>query len=324
MTLDSLLRVLADGAFHSGEELGESLGVSRSAVWKQLKKLESLGVRCHSVRGRGYRLPGGLDLLSEARIKQALSPDALAQLRKVSLSLTSGSTSSEAMLAAQQGDAQGYLYLAEQQTAGRGRRGRTWVSPFARNLYFSLVWQFSGGVASLEGLSLAVGVALARALDSYGVPAVQLKWPNDLLVEGRKLAGILLEMTGEPGGVCQVVIGVGVNVQMPDEMAEAIDQPWIDLQRAGAADIDRNALLALILEELLRVLGVFTREGFAPFVDEWQQRNAHAGREVVLETGAHTFRGCCLGVDGAGALLLETAEGCRTFHGGELSLRALS
>ncbi len=324
MTLDSLLQVLADGAFHSGEELGESLGVSRSAVWKQLKKLESLGVRCHSVRGRGYRLPGGLDLLNEARIKQGLSADALRQLRRISLNLTSDSTNSEAMQAAQQGDAQGCLYLAERQTAGRGRRGRTWVSPFARNLYFSLVWPFSGGVASLEGLSLAVGVALARALDRYGVPTVQLKWPNDLLFEGRKLAGILLEMTGEPGGACQVVIGVGVNVQMPDEVAQAIDQPWIDLQRAGVVDIDRNALLAQIVEELLQVLAVFTRDGFAPFVEEWQQRNAHAGRDVVLETGAHRFRGRCVGVDGAGALLLDTAEGRRTFHGGELSLRASS
>jgi len=318
--MERLLRVLADGEFHSGAALGEHLGVSRTAVWKQLKKLAALGIELHSVKGRGYRIPAGLDLLDMAELRAALTPEVAAQLRQVSLVLSTASTSADALQAAQSGERQGCLYLAEQQTAGRGRRGRPWVSPFGRNLYFSLAWTFAGGAAALEGLSLVVGLAVRQGLLDCGVAGLQLKWPNDLLRDGRKLAGILLEMSGDASGLCQVVIGVGVNVTMPAAVAASIDQPWADLSD-GAAQLGRNRLLAAILNRLLPLLQRFSATGFAPFRAEWEACSAYAGKPVVLTTPRHRFTGICRGVDASGALLVEGADGVEAFHGGELSVR---
>ena len=321
MGLQGLLNLLADGEFHSGESLGQALGVSRAAVWKQLKKLESLGLVCHSVKGRGYRVPGGIDLLQRERFEALLTPEVLGQLDAITLELSLPSTNRLAMEQAQQGLRHGCLYLAEQQTAGRGRRGRSWVSPFARNLYFSLTWSFAGGAAALEGLSLLVGLALQQGLASIGIDGVKLKWPNDLLYDGRKLAGVLLEMSGDASGQCQVVIGVGLNVAMPDAAADSVDQPWIDLQRVVRKPPNRTEVLAALLNGLVPMLRQFEQQGFAPFQQAWQQHNAHQGQTVELTTESYSQRGVCVGVDSSGALLLETDTGVQSFYGGELSLR---
>ncbi len=327
MSLSSLLEILADGEFHSGEELGACLGVSRTAVWKQLKKLQGLGIDHYSVKGRGYRIPGGLDLLDEEKLSAGLHGDVASKLQTISLQLSIDSTNLMAMQGVLEGKGQGYLYLAERQTAGKGRRGRSWVSPFARNLYFSLTWTFSQGAAALEGLSLAVGLAIARGLDDAGVAGVKLKWPNDVLCGDKKLAGILLEMTGDASGLCQVVIGVGINVSMPEADGELIDQPWTDLDRCLARSdstaADRNQILAAILNQLVPLLGVFSEQGFAPFRQQWMTLDAFANKTVALQTQALQIKGVARGVNDAGALLLETDEGVRAFHGGELSLRAV-
>nr|WP_242521661.1 bifunctional biotin--[acetyl-CoA-carboxylase] ligase/biotin operon repressor BirA [Motiliproteus sp. SC1-56] len=319
----SLLSTLADGEFHSGQALGEALGVSRAAIWKQLKKLDELGVRLHSVKGRGYRVAGGLDLLDPQRIEAGLEDGVRARLGPIALALSLPSTNEAALQGSAQGGGGGRLYLAERQTAGKGRRGRTWVSPFARNLYFSLVWDFAGGAAALEGLSLVVGLAVRHGLMDSGVEGIDLKWPNDLLVDGRKLGGILLEMTGDASGQCQVVIGVGINVAMPDEVAAEIDQPWIDVRTAGGVSPGRNLLLAAVLNRLVPSLERFSEQGFASFRAEWEACNAHQGRQVVLQTSRVQIQGRCLGVDDKGALLLETEDGVQACHGGELSLRGL-
>ncbi|MFC6670889.1 HTH domain-containing protein [Marinobacterium aestuariivivens] len=169
MTIRSLLSVLADGQFHSGQELGAQLKVSRSAIWKQIRKLEDFGIEIYSVKGRGYRLPGGLDLLDADLFQDGLDETVATQLGDVRFELSIPSTNLLAMQQLQQQTGHGHLYVAEQQTAGRGRRGRHWVSPFARNLYFSLVWRFPQGAASLEGLSLAVGLGLSRGLRRLGL-----------------------------------------------------------------------------------------------------------------------------------------------------------
>lgn len=317
--MERLLKILADGQFHSGEALGEQLGVSRAAIWKQLKKLEGLGLALHSVKGRGYRLADPLALLSTERLLAELQPEVVAQLRGVELSLSIPSTNGAAMAALSQ-DRHGWLYLAEQQTAGRGRRGRPWVSPFGRNLYFSLCWSFSGGAAALEGLSLVVGLAVRDGLADCGVTDLGLKWPNDVLRGPRKLAGILLEMSGDAAGQCQVVIGVGINVGMPEAAGQLIDQPWSDLQDLSPA-LDRNQILARVLNRLFPYLATFAQQGFGAFGDRWRQHDALAGRSVTLMTPRVQLAGICRGVDGQGALLLETAAGVEAFHGGEVSLR---
>lgn len=320
MAIEELLAVLADGEFHSGEALGEQLGVSRAAIWKQLKKLEGLGVELHSVKGRGYRLPDGLVLLDEGAVRAALEAPVNQALVSIERALMLESTNATAMAATLAADRHGCLYIAEQQTAGRGRRGRAWVSPFGRNLYFSLCWTFAGGAAALEGLSLLVGLAVSEGLADLGVDDVQLKWPNDLLRGQRKLAGILLEMSGDASGQCQVVIGVGVNVAMPSGAAAEIDQPWCDLQDR-LPGIDRNRLLAAVLNRLVPALQRFSQQGFEPFRRAWLARDAFADSAVVLVTPRLQVEGVCRGVDRSGALLLETAEGMQAFHGGEVSLR---
>jgi BirA family biotin operon repressor/biotin-[acetyl-CoA-carboxylase] ligase len=321
MTIRSLLSILADGKFHSGSELGEKIGISRSAIWKHIRRLEEGGLEIYSVKGRGYRVPGGLNLLDVGQIEQALKSDVRHQLQEIDLQLTIPSTNALAMKESQRGDCHGRIYLAEQQTEGRGRRGRTWVSPFARNLYFSLVWRFEQGAAAIEGLSLLVGLAMVKAMEKLKIDAVQLKWPNDLLSQGRKLAGILLEVHGEASGQCQVVIGVGVNVEMPRDLGEQIDQPWIDLKTVSGRPVDRNLLLAEILNELVLRLNQFERNGFAEFVDEWHGYHAMQAQPITLQVGNKAIEGVCQGIDASGALLLESEDGLRAYHGGEVSIQ---
>lgn len=326
-SLSRLLARLADGDYHSGDELGECLGVSRAAVWKQLRKLDDLGLELESVRGRGYRLPGGLQMLDPQKLKSALSAETLSAVSALDVLTTTDSTNSRALERAAAGQT-GYVCLAEHQTAGRGRRGRTWVSPYGRNLYLSLNWAFEGGASQLEGLSLAVGAALCQVLEHHGLAGLELKWPNDVLWRGRKLAGVLLEMAGDPAGNCQVVVGVGLNLAMPPEAAKRIEQPWVDLgsvcEQESCARPERNVLAASLVERLVSLLAHYHRTGFAHWREEWQSRDAFSSRAVQLSSGTKVLQGTARGVDETGALRLDINGELVLCHGGELSMRAVS
>jgi len=319
-----LLPLLAKGEFRSGQDLADAMGVSRTAVWKQVNRLATeLGLTIEAVRGKGYRIAGGIDLINAEQVMATLDPRARTLLTGLEILDTVDSTNAELMRRAEQGYSCGLVCTAEQQTAGRGRRGRQWVSPYASNLYLSLLWEFSQGAAALEGLSLAVGVAVARALRACAVPKVQLKWPNDVLYGGSKLGGILLEMRGDTAGSCQVVIGVGLNVAMPAAAAGAIDQAWTDIKTITANQHPgRNRLLAAVLNELLPLAADFERQGFNHWRDEWLSLDAFNGAAVVLNTGSAQLGGIARGVDERGALQLETTTGVQSVYGGEISLRA--
>ena len=326
---DQLLNILKDGQFHSGESLGEALGCSRAAVWKQLQKLENFGLALESVKGTGYRVVGGFELLDAQLIKEGLTDAAAKQLSKLELFKNIDSTNKYARESAEQQAASGNVVLAEQQSAGRGRRDKTWVSPFTANIYLSIVWDFEHGARALEGLSLAVGVAVKRALDSSGVIGVQLKWPNDIYVDGKKLGGILLEMIGDPAGQCSVIVGVGLNVAMPQEKGAAIDQAWTDIrsqlqdaQEGNSTTLSRNALASALISEILVVLSDFQARGFSFYREEWQQADAFFGRQAAISTPKESIPGVVRGVDENGALRLELETGeIKSFIGGELSLR---
>lgn len=322
MAVEKLLALMADGAFHSGEELGQLLGVSRTAVWKQLHKLDELGLRVESVKGRGYRLLDPVELLEEGVIREALHESVGALIRAIELPGVIESTNARGGEHARAGGAGGFVCAAEQQTAGRGRRGRPWVSPFGANLYFSLVWEFQGGAASLGGLSLLVGLGIARLLERYGIGSVGLKWPNDVLCDQKKIAGILLEMHGDAAGACHVVIGVGLNVAMPEQVAE-IDQPWADMRRTAGGQVSRNRLLAEALNELVPLLQQFEDAGFGAFREDWQRYDIFRDQRVKLQLGDALITGVALGVDESGGLRLRTDEGEQVFYGGEASLRRL-
>ncbi len=320
--LEPLLALLADGAVHSGQALGDAIGVSRAAVWKQLQKLESLGLQVNAVKGSGYQLAAPLNLLDRERLQAGVAA-AVGVPVALELATVTASTNQLAMAWAERAAHDGSLYvaLAEQQTAGRGRRGRDWVSPFGANLYLSLVASFSGGAAAIEGLSLAVGVAVRRALLRFGCDS-ELKWPNDILCGGDKLGGILLEMTGDPVGDCRVVIGVGLNVSMPAAAAASIDQPWTDLASQLGGAPDRTELGIAVIDEIAQLAGSYQATGFKAWRADWQAASAYRGERVAIIGPAGSRSGLMAGVDDSGALLLAGDDGSvERVIGGELSLR---
>lgn len=318
-----LIGCLSDGEFHSGESLGAALGMSRAAVWKQIKKLDELGLAVESVKGRGYRLAGGLDLLSESSIAESM-PDNISS-NIFSLEVLQDVDSTNAYIMSLPAQAGASVCLAECQTAGRGRRGRTWVSPYGKNIYLSCAWSYEGGAAVLEGMSLAVGVALVRALSALGLTGVELKWPNDLLWQGRKVAGVLLEMTGDASGACRVVVGIGLNVAMTEGVSQQITQPWVSLrevaQASGVELPSRNKITAEVLGQLLPLLANYASTGFSVWQDEWMEYDAYREREVCLIAGVQKHAGIAKGVDSTGALLIDCAGVVNSFSGGEVSLR---
>jgi len=318
--LQAILELMADGEYHSGKALGDLLGVSRTAVWKHLQKLEGYGLPLESLKGKGYRLPGGLELLDEVCISEGLNCTAQEFLSQLDVRQTVDSTNALAMTRAGEGDGHGYVCLAEHQSRGRGRRGRQWVSPFGQSIYLSVVVEFDGGAAALEGLSLAVGVALVRAMATLGAEGVGLKWPNDVLWRGCKLAGVLLEMTGDPAGLCQVVVGLGLNVSLSKQGAQDIDQPWTDMA-AVLPGVSRNQLVSAVLNELLPLLASYPTLGFAACRDEWEAAHVYAGQKVKLSTVSEQVAGVALGVTASGALRLDLGGREESFNGGELSLR---
>lgn len=318
MSLEKLLTTLADGQFHSGEELSQCLKVSRTAVWKQVARLEELGLEINAVKGRGYRLRENLDLLSLQAIYERLEDSTYEVFDHIDLHLTTPSTNRLAL------DARiaPYVCLAEMQTAGRGRRGREWVSPFAKNIYLSVAWNFSDSSATLDSLSLCIAVAIAQALQQLGCESVGLKWPNDLLYENRKLAGILLEASGELGGAIRVVIGIGLNVAMTKEQGESIDQQWICLSELLPAEVSRSEVAAALLNSLAAALPAFERQGFSGFEQDWRSFDCLVNKPVELHIGSQKIAGVSRGVDATGALLIEQDGDIKTFRGGEVSVRA--
>lgn len=308
----TLLKLLKDGRFHSGQALGAALGISRSAVWKQLQHMESdLNLSIHKVRGRGYQLAAPLELLESDQLDASPWP--------VSIHHSLDSTNAEALRAIERGAMAPFVVMAERQTAGRGRRGRKWVSPFAENIYYSLVLRMDGGMRQLEGLSLVVGLAVLNALKSVGVSEAGLKWPNDVLVGNKKIAGILLELVGDPADVCHVVLGIGINVNM--KVASEVDQAWTSLFLESGVAINRNILVSRLNESLLVYLRRHESLGFSDLQSEWELNHLWQGCEVSLIAGVHQVNGTVMGIDQQGALRMSVGGEEKVFSGGELSLR---
>ncbi len=324
-TRKQLLALLADGEFHSGTTLAHLLAVSRSAVWKQLQCLEAWGIEIVAVTGKGYKLQRPLQLLDQAQIESALLPAVAALIQRLEVHDELASTNSYLLDIAQQQPASAWVCLAEYQTAGKGRRGRTWVSPFGHNIYVSLLWRFQDGPAAIAGLSLAIGVAVIRALRQAGITEAGLKWPNDIYWRGRKLAGILIEVSGESSGPCHAVIGLGLNLYLPPVQAEAIEQAWVDLQQIVGEPftLQRNRWVALLLNEILPVVADYPTRNLSDYVSEWRNYDCMSGQAVNIFMGEQVFAGIVRGVDDQGLLLLEDDAGnLRTFASGEVSFRA--
>ena len=318
-----IVRCLADGQFHSGGLLADELGISRTAVWKAVRKAgDRLGLDVRSARGRGYRLAEPLELLDRDRILAGLDWTRKERIAGLEIHDEIGSTNDSLMAGGRAGAPTGTLCLAERQTAGRGRRGRTWVSPFGANLYLSLLWRYPQGPSGLGGLSLAVGTAVAAVLQGEGVEGIALKWPNDVLWQRRKLAGLLLEVVAEAQGPSMVVVGLGLNTRLGGAQAAAIDQPWVDLETIlGQGGYSRNRLAARVLDALMGVLERYGDEGLVPFLPAWDRFDLYRGEQVSILLGEQVISGTNRGVTEMGALRLDVDGQLRTFQAGEVSLR---
>jgi BirA family biotin operon repressor/biotin-[acetyl-CoA-carboxylase] ligase len=322
-----LVRLLADGGYSSGEALAARLGVTRAAVWKALGRVrERWGLEVESVRGHGYRLAAPLELLDAESILAGLGAQARARVARLEIHTEIDSTNARLMAQARVGAPSGTVCLAERQSAGRGRRGRTWVSPFGANLYLSILWRFPLAPAALGGVSLAAGVAVARAVEGAGAGAgalgLALKWPNDLLWQGRKLGGLLLEVAGEAQGPSCLVVGVGLDLRISARQGSAIDQPWTDLASAlGGSLPGRNLLAARLIESLAESLVRYGELGLAPFLADWERLDGLRGHQVALHLGERVQIGEHAGIAPDGGLKLLTERGIETFHSGEVSLR---
>lgn len=315
----ALVDVLADGDWHSGEMLAADAGVTRAALSKRIERLREWQLDIESRQGLGYRLTAPLERL-DARALQAQIPTL-----RIKVAPIADSTNTQLLTADGADDPQ--ALFAEMQTAGRGRRGRNWVSPFGANLYLSIAWSWTAWPPELSALSLAIGVACAKVLEAHGITDVRLKWPNDLLVDDRKLGGILIEHRGEAGGSCRVVVGIGLNLRMVASQADAVTQAWINLDEArvrhGLPPVGRNAFAAALLRELHAMLQTFDRDGFSRVAADWARFDATRDTGVRILNGEQVLEGIARGVDTNGALLIDAVDGRHRIHAGEVSLRRL-
>ena len=311
---NQLIALLADGEFHSGEKIGELLGVSRTSVNNYIKALQEIGLDIYKVTGKGYCSAIPLTLLNQHIIKQVSGVD------NVHVEQILESTN-QYLLDKLPNISNGQTCIAEYQAAGRGRRGREWVSPFASHLYFSMYWRLEAGIEKASGLSLLVGIATVNALEKLGLHGVGLKWPNDLYYQGKKLAGILIELNAQASDVCHCVIGIGINVRMPEQQGKLIDQPWIDLNNISTQPVDRNQLSGLLIKELHALLSDYEEKGLAPFLDRWFELDYFLNKQVNLIVADNVQTGICRGINEQGALLLEIDNEIKPYIGGEISLR---
>lgn len=323
MDFRELIRLMSDGAFHSGEQLGEVLGVSRTAIWKQLRKLEAQGIHVEGIRGQGYRLAYPLELLDGARIVSHLSSSARRSLSRLFVELSLDSTNSFLLRRFTQQAGHGEVCLAEMQVSGRGRRGRQWVAGLGQGLCLSLGWRFETSASHLEGLSLAIGVEVAQALESLGVP-VRLKWPNDLLVAREdgvlcKLGGVLVELRGDANGPCEVVAGLGLNVYETPALTD-LPQPVTSVA-AHADQVSRNELAAGLVSRLLMMFERFAVDGFLPWQRAWNHYHAYRNMDINVVQGNQQWQGTALNVDGNGNLEVMHDGVVQKLSGGEISIR---
>lgn len=309
----AILQQLSDGQYHSGEDLGNFLNISRSAISKHISIIQNWGLLIYKVKGKGYALSAPIELLSSDKIVYRKLPEPLL--------LGVVDSTNQYLLNEMEGLESGQSCFAEYQTSGRGRRGRSWVSPFGSNIYFSLYWKLENGLAATMGLSLAVGIAVVNALEQLGCSNLKLKWPNDIYWNNKKLAGVLIELSAQSGGAAHIVIGVGINVELDDRFNVEIGQPWIDLKSILGKGNQRNKLANELLSSLHETMLSFENNGLSPFIERWKALDNYIEQRITLQLGATNIEGICKGIDAQGAILLDINGQQHSFVGGEISIQ---
>lgn len=320
-TIEELIKILSDGKYHSGTDLGDQFGVSRAAIGKSIKKIEqSFGLSIFGVKGKGYRLSNALTLLDENVIRSSLNKQTLKQLSQLEVYFDIDSTNHYLNTKSLEGSLSGHVVLAEQQSSGQGRRGKSWVSPFGCNLYLSVLWRFQFGPAQLGCLSLFIAVAVVRVLQQLGIKDAGVKWPNDIYWQNKKLAGILLEVRGEASGPSAVVVGIGLNIAMPTEHDDEISQEWVNLESILQTKVDRNKFSALLINSLFDVLNNAV-ENQQSLLNEWQSMDILKNEEVEVIFADKTIQGKAFGITKEGALRVLHGSKETVCHSGDVSIR---
>lgn len=322
---EHLIKALASGEFVSGQEVGKQLGISRTAISTHVKALGNMGLDVFSVTGKGYKLAQPLYLLNKSKILSLISKEANKCITtitpEVEVHSLIDSTNDYLMRRLPNHLKQGQVCIAEYQSAGRGRRGRQWISPFGSQIYISMYWYLEQGLSAAMGLSLVTALAVSDTVRAVSGIQVQLKWPNDIYIGGVKLAGILIDLEGQALEPSHSVIGIGLNVDIPEQAAQMIDQRWTDLQSHSKSKIDRNALSAKLISSLHKRLLQHQNEGLTAMLDEWHAHDVYLNKRVKLLTGERVTKGVCRGINNQGALLLEVDGTVKPIYGGEVSLR---
>jgi BirA family biotin operon repressor/biotin-[acetyl-CoA-carboxylase] ligase len=314
----ALLNLLLIGP-KTGVELAEQLGISRAAVWKRIEYLRVQGLEITALKHTGYVLMHTTPLLCSADIRALLSTE---QNRQIKLHIDFATDSTQQHALAHNTQAQGlHVWLAESQTAGQGRRGKIWQSPPLCNIYCSVNRRFYGSIADLSGFSLATAVMLVESLQTFSSAALRLKWPNDIYLQGKKCAGLLIQVRGEASGPCDVTLGFGINVLMSERAGHAIDQAWTSLAKHSTQTLDRNKIAAKILGDLLVGFELYQVQGLSAFIDRWRALDELLDRPIFLTTGQVCINGIARGIDENGALLVEHDAKINRYHSGDVSVR---
>ena len=321
---EKLFRALADGQFRSGAELAAAMGVTRSAIWKSVAKLRQLGAEVHAVPNRGYRLRHAVAPLDAARISALLPAMMLQRLDSLETQWQLESTNATLLAGPAPLPGQYAVLLAENQSGGRGRRGRNWLAPLGGSICYSVACALPQLPRDASALSLVIGVATLRALRAQGARELGLKWPNDVVAPGGKLAGVLIELRGESAGPVQLVVGVGINVRLAAatlrEVRGSGTEP-IDLAAVGAT-LDRNAIVGTMIGEHIACIDTFVATGFQPFLDEWRAADVLCDRPVTVHDGGEPWNGVARGIDDSGALRVARSDRTVLVTAGDVSIRA--
>lgn len=319
-----LLSIISDGQLHSGESLATQLNISRAAIWKSIKQLELLGLHIEAVRGKGYRLNQPIELLSANKIKKLLSSQAKKSCRNIEVLFKTDSTNSYLFNRLANEKIHGNVVIAEYQSHGRGRRGNKWLAPLGSGLTLSVGWRFDVTPKTLSLLSLYMGVAMARALHSENITKVGLKWPNDVVVMNKKIGGILLEVRGEASGPVDVVIGIGMNYDLAEDVKANITQAVTDICSHTEQRLSRNSLAATLLSNVFAVLENMEADQSLNLLDEWRTLDCYVEQHVKLLLPNEEIEGVLKGVDNQGSLLMSVAGKMKSYTSGEISLRVPS
>lgn len=295
--LHDILQLLSDGSFHSGVELAHLLGVSKTTIHNKIQEMLALGIEVSAVRGKGYRIFEGLDLLDVPALAQRL-PGINLDIR-----LKTASTNDDCRQRLSTSGDRLVLCSAELQSAGRGRRGKAWVSPFAKHLYVSLGFTLSLPLSHVSGITLAAGVVVAKLLDDLGVKGVAVKWPNDIWIGGEKVAGILTEVVGDAQGPCSVVIGLGLNVH---PVAMKLDkQQGVAFIREHGVHMSRTEILVKLTHALIAMRNTYEREGLAAYLPLWQRYDFLRTKRIMIALHDRVIEATCLGITQEGLLRID-------------------